>query len=238
MQELDRYPLVERTVSDVRILSDPGFSGSIRNNLERMLKGEKPEVVPISTFIQETAQHTEETSKTDEKEKAEHEPLSGTRAAGPNQTPSASSSPPSSPAQANAPLLADLDKKRESAKHREDTEQQQEQPRAEGEGNHHGEVNVSPSPSAHPVTHDNNQGNTTSGDANENSGDGIHGNGKEAINGGMPSPPLPGERASDGLGGNEGGEEEMVVATSSEPDHEGNDIDMQDDVQTEPSNRS
>ncbi|RDB20519.1 hypothetical protein Hypma_012423 [Hypsizygus marmoreus] len=46
MQELDRYPIVERAVADVHMLSDPTFAASIRKSVHNVLlesKGQKPQ---------------------------------------------------------------------------------------------------------------------------------------------------------------------------------------------------
>ncbi|OBZ71918.1 hypothetical protein A0H81_08280 [Grifola frondosa] len=41
MQELDRYPVVERAVADVRILSDPAFASGIRASVQNILREDR-----------------------------------------------------------------------------------------------------------------------------------------------------------------------------------------------------
>jgi len=41
LQELDRYPVLERALSDVPAFSDPGFAGGIRNHARRILQDSK-----------------------------------------------------------------------------------------------------------------------------------------------------------------------------------------------------
>lgn len=43
MQEIDRYPLVERAVADARMLSDPGFSAGIHRSVTRILRQDRGE---------------------------------------------------------------------------------------------------------------------------------------------------------------------------------------------------
>ncbi|KAF8897193.1 hypothetical protein BD779DRAFT_1781759 [Infundibulicybe gibba] len=41
MQEIDRYPIVERALADVHAFSDPEFIDSVRGSAERILRGDK-----------------------------------------------------------------------------------------------------------------------------------------------------------------------------------------------------
>ncbi|KAI0921911.1 hypothetical protein AcW1_004237 [Taiwanofungus camphoratus] len=41
MQELDRYPIVERAVADVRALSDPSFASGIRESVRKILQEDR-----------------------------------------------------------------------------------------------------------------------------------------------------------------------------------------------------
>ncbi|KZT74434.1 hypothetical protein DAEQUDRAFT_761289 [Daedalea quercina L-15889] len=41
MQELDRYPLVERAASETRALSDPAFASGIRNSIKTILQDDR-----------------------------------------------------------------------------------------------------------------------------------------------------------------------------------------------------
>ncbi|KZT12701.1 uncharacterized protein LAESUDRAFT_639018 [Laetiporus sulphureus 93-53] len=41
MQELDRYPIVDRAVSDVRMLSDPSFAAGIRTSVRKILQEDR-----------------------------------------------------------------------------------------------------------------------------------------------------------------------------------------------------
>ncbi|KZT27005.1 hypothetical protein NEOLEDRAFT_1061726 [Neolentinus lepideus HHB14362 ss-1] len=43
MQEIDRYPLVERAVADVCMFSDPGFAANIRRSVTKILRQDKGE---------------------------------------------------------------------------------------------------------------------------------------------------------------------------------------------------
>ncbi|KDQ64894.1 hypothetical protein JAAARDRAFT_28547 [Jaapia argillacea MUCL 33604] len=41
LQEMERYPLVERAVADLRVLSDPSFSANIRKSVRRLLRQDR-----------------------------------------------------------------------------------------------------------------------------------------------------------------------------------------------------
>ncbi|TFK56139.1 hypothetical protein OE88DRAFT_1804906 [Heliocybe sulcata] len=43
MQEIDRYPLVERAVTDVSMISDPGFAANIRRSVTKILRQDRGE---------------------------------------------------------------------------------------------------------------------------------------------------------------------------------------------------
>ncbi|KAF8803766.1 hypothetical protein BYT27DRAFT_7109124 [Phlegmacium glaucopus] len=47
-QEVDRFPVVERAVAEVRILSDPSFLTSIQTSVQKILQVEKGETPAIA----------------------------------------------------------------------------------------------------------------------------------------------------------------------------------------------
>ncbi|KII95902.1 hypothetical protein PLICRDRAFT_232661 [Plicaturopsis crispa FD-325 SS-3] len=46
MQEVDRYPIVERAIADVQMLSDPAFAQGIRSSMHKILKRDRGQTSP------------------------------------------------------------------------------------------------------------------------------------------------------------------------------------------------
>lgn len=59
MQELDRYPIVERAVSDVRSLSDPTFAASIRESVNKILMEDRNKSESSVDKAEKQAENTE-----------------------------------------------------------------------------------------------------------------------------------------------------------------------------------